>query len=351
MKEPDRRHERYYRMSTRSLQVAALLAVAGVLAASCNNDPAVTSSVSEDTTEAPATSVAAPATTTSLLPTSAPSSPPVTTATTTRAPDVGSSTPTTSGATGVWADQPLVVTGGPAGALGWWDGGQWVAVDANTVLPIDSGEDYQIALLGTNGVVTGHSQIARCDVVPTQGVAVAEGERLALLTAEGELIQGVAISAPWDLIPHSVELIGDDGTYAALAAELLAERDLIVDDPVIKQVIRFDLEGDGVHEVLVVAEDTEITFEPKPGNYSLAFLRRVTDGRVATWILAESVTTETKQDGPSRFSVSGIADLNNDAKMEIIVSSNSWEGGGVTVFEYIDDVLGPDMVMGAGCGS
>jgi hypothetical protein len=111
-----------------------------------------------------------------------------------------------------------------------------------------------------------------------------------------------------------VEQISDDGTYASFASELLRERGLAIDEPVIQQLIWLDLEGDGIHEVLVVAGDTAAetknTFgQALPGDYSLAFLRRITDSGVETWLLAESVSTETEPGYWSTFAVSGVADL------------------------------------------
>lgn len=265
------------------------------------------------------------------------------------------STTTAPGSTPTWADQPLVVSGSWMGALGWWDGIQWVQVQFDTVLPIRGGEEYQIVLLGNDGLVTGGSQLVRCDfTVPTPGVKLENGGADRLIDYEAGL-SGVAISAPWDLTPHLVEEFSDDGTYAALAADILEERGLTIVAPVVRQLIRLDLEGDGLHEVLVVAGDSvrdgEITFgEAKPGDYSLVFLRRLTDSGVSTWILAESVATGNEPIGWSAFTVSGVADLSGDSKMEIIVSGVAWENQWVTVFEYIDDAIGPDAVMGAGCG-
>lgn len=273
----------------------------------------------------------------------------------TSTPTTDTSTTTTLAPTPVWADKPLVITGGWMGALGWWDEGKWVRVQSDTVLPIRSGEDYQIVLLGREGLVAGGSQLERCDfTLTTPGVELENGGADRLFDYEGGL-RGLAISAPWDLTPNPVEQISDDGTYAALAAEILKERGQEIDEPIIRQLIRLDLEGDGVDEVLVVAGDTagstEITFgEAQPGDYSVVFLRRLTDSGVATWVLAESVAIEGESVWWSAFAVSGVADLNGDAKMEIIVSGVAWESSWVGVFEYIDDTIGPEVVMNAGCG-
>ena len=70
-----------------------------------------------------------------------------------------------------------------------------------------------------------------------------------------------ASSAPWDLTPHLVEEFTDNGTYAAAAADILAERGLTIDEPIVRQLIRLDLEGDGVEEVLVVVGEIKAVKE------------------------------------------------------------------------------------------
>jgi len=51
------------------------------------------------------------------------------------------------------------------------------------------------------------------------------------------------------------------------------------------------------------------------------------------------------------YTYGGVADLNGDARMEIILDTAYWEGFSVWVFEYANDDLGPLMVLETGCGS
>lgn len=79
-------------------------------------------------------------------------------------------TTTTTLMEGNWADVPLVMSGL---ALGWWDGEGWVQVEGNTDLPIRGGEDYQVALLGTEGkIITGGQQTDNCPTFVVPGVAL-----------------------------------------------------------------------------------------------------------------------------------------------------------------------------------
>ncbi|MEX1134249.1 MAG: hypothetical protein WED83_05345 [Acidimicrobiia bacterium] len=263
----------------------------------------------------------------------------------------GMTTTTTSapeGLEGNWAEEPLIAAG--FGALGWWDGGGWVQVEEGTSLPIAGGEDYQIALLGLEARTTGSGEELLCEPLNNPGVVLADEEAL----GDWPGPYGVAISADWVLNPHLVQETTDDGTYATVASGLLAERGLTVDNPIIKQVIRFDLEGDGVNEVLAVAEDVPDGLLAEEGDYSIAFLQKVVQGDVATSVIVESVVLEPAEGETPfvlSFSVAAIADMNGDSRMEIILDSSYYEGVAVEVWEYVNDDIGPMAQVSAGCGA
>lgn len=249
---------------------------------------------------------------------------------------------------GNWGEQPLVVWG--SGALGWWDGSGWVQVETDTTLPVSGGEDYQVAYLGIRAVTGGGPQVLLCEPLQVPGVELADPDLLG--TWPGPW--GVAVSAPWELTPHLVEEASDDGSYALFAGELLAERGLFVPDPVMRQLIRTDLEGDGVNEVIVVAEDiVDPSLFAREGDYSMVFVRKVVGGEVQTAILGDSVVAEVGEgETPfvTSYGIGAVADLNGDGRMEIVVSATYYEGAGVEVWEYLDDDLGPAPRIGAGCG-
>lgn len=264
-------------------------------------------------------------------------------------------TTTTTTLPGNWAPAPLVVS--IYGALGWWDGANWIQVDEVTTLPVSGGEDYRVVLFGSDDVVTGGAPETMCEPVFNTGVDLSDTSKLGGGWPEPV---GVAISAPWDLTPHFVALDDDeDGTYSELAKPLLAARGLDVDEPVIKQVVRFDLEGDGINEVIVVAEfianseSQSGQLFAQDGDYSLVFMRRVVDNEVETWVLGESIVTALEEGETPfilSFVVAAIADLSGDGKMEIVLNDVYYEGIGWTVWEYVNDDLGPVYQIGSGCG-
>lgn len=298
------------------------------------------------TTSSPTTTTTAGDTTTTDAPVTTTTTAPETTTTST--PETTTSTTTTT-APGVWADVPLVTA--DFGALGWWDGSTWVQVETGTALPVSGGEDYQVARLGVDATTTGGAPTVVCE--PLENPAVPLDDPTLLGEFPGPF--GVAISAPWELVPHVVEAQTDDGSYAGFASDLLATRGLDVAAPVITQLLRVDLEGDGVDEALVVAEDiADPGLLAEVGDYSIAFLRKVVDGEVQTAILADSVVADVAEGETPfvlSFGIGAVADLNGDGRMEIVLSSVYYEGAGVEVWEYVNDDLGPVRVIGTGCGA
>lgn len=297
---------------------------------------------STTSTQPPSTTSSAAATTTAAPPTTLVTTTTTSTLTTTTL----ESTTTTTVVEGNWADQPLVVTA--FGALGWWDGADWVDAQAEGELPVFGGETYQIAVLGLEATTTGGPQTQLCEPVLNLGVELDNTNVL----GDWPGPFGVAISAPWDLTPHLVEQFTDNGTYAAFASSLLADRGLNVPNPIIKQLIRTDLEGDGTNEVLVVAEDLAGGFLPQEGDYSIAFLRKVVQGEVATAILGDTVITDVEEGSfVVGYSIGAVADLSGDGQMEIVSNSAYFEGLGVEVWEYVDDDIGLFKYLETGCGA
>lgn len=321
-----------------SMRRAAIgLAVTVALAACSPSEEATTSTSApqESTTSSDVVTTSAPTTTLAITTTTTMSPTTTTTESTTTTVDEGD-----------WADQPLVVAA--FGALGWWDGSDWVDAQSEGELPVFGGETYQIAVLGLEATTTGGSQTQICEPVLNIGVELDNSDVL----GDWPGPYGVAISAPWDLTPHLVDQFEDDGTYAAFASALLAERGLNVPDPIIKQLIRADLEGDGTNEVLVVAEDLAGGFLPQVGDYSIAFMRKVIEGEVATAIIGDSVITDAGEGAfVIGFSIGAVADLNGDSRMEIVSNAAYFEGIGVEVWEYVDDDIGLFKYLEVGCGS
>ena len=295
-----------------------------------------------DTAETTTSTGAGTSTTAEVPTTPAPpgsSTVPPSTTTTTQA------TTTTVSLEGTWADEPLITTG--FGAIGWWDGSEWRDAGTEGELPVEGGEDYQVIVLDELSRTTAGPSTTVCEPLQLIGVELEDPDLLG--SYPGPV--GVAVSAPWPMQPHLFESIGDDGTYAGFASELLSARGMEVPEPTIKQLIRSDLEGDGVNEVLVVVEEVTQGLLLEPGDYSIAFMRKVVDGEVQTVILEETLVFDEQDRFAGAHSFGGAADLNDDGKMELIVSSAFFEGINVAIWEHVNDDLGAVQVLQTGCGS
>lgn len=257
-----------------------------------------------------------------------------------------SSTSTTTTLAGQWASAPVVISS--YGVLGWWDGEEWVQQVGTDEPPVQDGDQFQVVRFGYEGEVVRASGLdTRCEiseVAEIRGVTVDKPGALGSLPD----LEGVGVSAPWDIFPHDVQLLSDDGTYAAFAREVLAGLGMEVDSPRVKQLIRFDLDGDGVLEVVTVAETENPTLTDEPGHYSIIFLRRIVDGEVKTYIVEDSVHGDDRI--PLTFGVAGVADLNGDGRMELVINWGYYEGSGIGVSEFETDELGYVSRIGSGCG-
>ncbi len=322
--------------------VAVALAVSACGSGDESNSGGSTTTTTESTStgEAPATSAAptteAPASTSTSTPTT--------------------STTTTSSTTTTTTEPPAPATGvivASTGVAGWSDGGDWRTIGDGPV-PAVAGDLFAVIRVGDPiEQVVGGVPDAGCDFVENSiGIDVG-------FDADGWPYNfPIAVSADWDVLPHDVEVLPtDNAAYQQAASELLAGQGVVDPEPTLVQVIRTDLEGDGTDEIIVVAErNTSGQLNPAtPGDYSIAFLRKVVLEEVQSAILGfyevEAPPDDTWIVALDVFRIAAVADLNGDGRMEIVVNSQYYEGAGTTVYDYINDDLGPWEVLSVGCGA
>ena len=131
----------------------------------------------------------------------------------------------------------------------------------------------------------------------------------------------------------------DSGSYEQYLQEWLILQGIQSPELDIKNILRVDLEGDAVDEVLLVATNISDSMGDLhmagAGKYSVVLMRKVIGAQVYTVPLVADIyyNTPPSMNYPIIYDVDHIYDLNGDGKLEIILSGGWWEGGGLFVHE------------------
>jgi hypothetical protein len=174
----------------------------------------------------------------------------------------------------------------------------------------------------------------------------------------------VGVAAPWNALPREPKV--EDPNQEELKDEVakILKQNKQANAPVkIAQVVRIDLEGDGVEEVIVSA--TNMKLEPDgnpaidptaaarglnpaavPGNdvYSFVLLRKLVNGQPQTTLLTGSFYTD-PNDGrvAEHYRLAAVLDLDGDGVQEIVTHASFFEGDFINVFKMngakADEVL------------
>jgi hypothetical protein len=143
---------------------------------------------------------------------------------------------------------------------------------------------------------------------------------------------GIAVgsAAKWNIVPRIPQEIAlDNATYKKIVADFLKTKGILRPLVKITQAYRVDLEGDGTDEVLIAATNYKngLSSSASVGDYSAIILRKTVGKTVMTYqIEGEYVKKKIEFGAPSEFSLSAIADLNGDGKMEIVTYGAYYEG-------------------------
>jgi hypothetical protein len=158
----------------------------------------------------------------------------------------------------------------------------------------------------------------------------------------------------------AVALSVKNATYEKIVKEYLAKNGLPSATVNIMQLFRVDLEGDGVDEVVIYAQNivdpkkhsdfwsddkpieeirAEIQSKTEPGMYSVLLLRKIINRKVRDIPLASFISPKGKSGGPapSVQRVYQFADLNGDGTLEIIMGDAYFEGYDYCVYKVQED--------------
>lgn len=241
----------------------------------------------------------------------------------------------------------LIVDGDTGYLIGGTRGGKWL-LDAAAAPLIPGGERYRLyGLGGPSGAVTG----ARPEPLEPLGGPCTWTIRVDL-DAELARTNLIAVGGAWNAMPRAVTSIGTQTeVYRNAVADIVRAHGIAQPDVQIQQILRVDLDGDSVDEVLITANHFDGGLFPSvaAGDYSLVALRKVIDGSVRTIMIEESYFPRPQEFvAPNSFLIAGILDLNGDGVMEVVVDSQYYEGAATLVYE----IKGEDAeaVLGTGCG-
>jgi hypothetical protein len=163
----------------------------------------------------------------------------------------------------------------------------------------------------------------------------------------------LAIGGQWNALPRVPRLSStDQKIYQEAVAEILKKKGIKNPQVKLKQVIRVDLDGDGVEEVLITADTYGKQLYrhlQKKGSYSLVVLRKVIHGKVENLVIEEDYFPSTLKYGvPMRFWVGAVLDVDGDGVMEIVLHAMYYEGGGTSVHRVEGDKVIKVLVAGWG---
>ena len=293
------------------------------------------------------------------------------------------------------ADQPKVtnpndrkaIIGFNSFLLGGFIDGRWVSADdlqKKTEYHSDrvwGGEEYSVySAKGFQGIGKG-SAIHRehpgeFESEPTEpdapifDLTLENGQTLGFGSAR------LAVRCDWDPAPRQATgLETKDTVYNKIVKDYLERNGLPGATPNIMQLFKVDLNGDGVDEVVIVAQNivgpdtapaaweadkpfsimTSISGGSKKGNYSLVLLRKIVNGKVREIPLAQFIAL--KDAGPDEdqaalaHKVHQFADLNGDGVMEIIISAVDYSDFKHLVFEIEGDKAVEVLKNGAAAAS
>jgi hypothetical protein len=166
----------------------------------------------------------------------------------------------------------------------------------------------------------------------------------------------IAIAASWNPMPRKPrDAATTQPVYIEAVRDFLGTKGLSGVDVKITRIVRVDLDGDGEDEVLISATNyggkTGVPSAKTPdGGYSFVLLRRVVGRKVDTQLVEGEFYPKGKEfHAPNAYQIVAVLDLDGDGKLEVLVRSDYYEGGALTVYTFEGGE--PKDVITTGCGA
>ena len=231
--------------------------------------------------------------------------------------------------------------------------GKWM--DASAIAPqLKGGEKYHLYTLARRaGESTGGVPQALADYC-SETLEV----ELDPKPGEGTVL---VVGGEWNAMPRAPQVLGNnEQAYREATADILRRKRFRKPTINITRVLRVDLDGDGIEEVLVSAAHYEeglgsatgsMAIHAKAGDYSLVFLRKLIRGRVQNIVIdGEFYPSKADEGGPpSQYMVAAVGDVDGDGTMEVVVRSDYYEGDASTIYSIKGDKV--TMMSACACGA
>lgn len=225
--------------------------------------------------------------------------------------------------------------------IGGTSNGKWV--DASAIAPqLKGGEKYHLYTLARRaGESTGGAPKVLADYCSDTLEVELDPK-----PGEGTVL---VVGGSWNAMPRAPQVLGNnEQAYKEATADILRRKRFRKPTINITRVLRIDLEGDGIEEVLVSAAHYEeglgsatgsMAIHAKAGDYSLVFLRKLIRGKVQNIVIdGEFYPTKADEGGPpSQYIVAAVGDVDGDGTMEVVVRSDYYEGDASTVYSIKGD--------------
>jgi hypothetical protein len=213
--------------------------------------------------------------------------------------------------------------------LGGSQDGKWLDPAATAKL-LKGGESYS---LYSDTVIAG----AYTGNLPSAGSPTCTRMQSVTLKPKPTVAGVFAIGGTWKALPRiPQEIPTSNDSYRQAIGKLLQENGIPASEIMLTRILKIDLEGDGVDEVIISANRfaEKTGHDVTAGDYSLVVLRKVSGNTVLTLpLVATYYLKAQKLAYPNQYTLATVLDLNGDGKMEIGVEITGWEKVGTLGYE------------------